>query len=229
MNELVFQSDGSVNAGLFTTGDVIAKYAGIEEKTVNNRINQYRDDLTEFGRLEFSTIKRLNSSGGRPRKVWHLNEQQATLIVTYLDNTVAVRNFKKALIRQFYAMKEKLLERRVAFAVGKDDSKSLNDAIRASEIDMHGHEYSMINNLVYKKALGISGTQLKKLRDIPKQGNITEYLTVQEAETVQKVKGQVEVLISLGLPYNELRDVLSRNGVISQLTIKVPEKENVGA
>lgn len=223
MNDLVFQSDGSVNAALFTTGDVIAKYARIEKKTVNNRINQYRDDLAEFGGLEFSTIKKLNSNGGRPHKVWHLNEQQATLLVTYLDNTAAVRNFKKSLIHQFYAMKEELLARRLAFLSGKDDSKSLNDAIKASNIDMHGHEYSTINNLVYKKALGVNGVQLKKLRDIPKHGNITEYLTVEEAEAVQKAKGQVEALLSLGLPYSDVRGILNRNGVIIQLTIKEPE------
>jgi phage regulator Rha-like protein len=46
------------------------------------------------------------SSGGRPEKIYFLNEQQATLLLTYLRNSKIVREFKKALVKEFYRLKE---------------------------------------------------------------------------------------------------------------------------
>lgn len=45
------------------------------------------------------------SRGTNYEKIYHLNEEQATLLLTYLKNTPQVRAFKKELFRQFYAMR----------------------------------------------------------------------------------------------------------------------------
>jgi hypothetical protein len=39
-----------------------------------------------------------------------LNEQQATLLMTYLRNSEKVRNFKKRLVKEFYRMREEILK-----------------------------------------------------------------------------------------------------------------------
>ncbi len=48
---------------------------------------------------------------GRPTKVYYLNEQQATLLMTFLDNSEIVVKFKVELVKQFYHMRQILLEK----------------------------------------------------------------------------------------------------------------------
>ena len=52
-----------------------------------------------------------NPKGGRPSRIYLLNEQQATLLVTYLGNSEIVRGFKIELVKQFYEMRKFIAER----------------------------------------------------------------------------------------------------------------------
>lgn len=56
MNDLVTLTSQRLDAEIYTTAEIISQYAEIGLRTVNNRINQYKDDLMEFGMLRFSTI-----------------------------------------------------------------------------------------------------------------------------------------------------------------------------
>ncbi len=113
MNELVFLTDGSVSAKLYTTGDVIAQYAGMTHRAINDNIETYKKDLQDFGVLTFETLKPpKGSKGGRPRKVWHLNMLQATTLIALLGNSRPIVFLKKALVKQFYEMREALISRR---------------------------------------------------------------------------------------------------------------------
>lgn len=229
MNELVFLTDGSVNAEPFTTGDVIAEYAGIARKSVNELIRRYKDDLEDFGVLPFEMAKPIKGSlGGHPRRVWYLNKNQANLLITYLDNTKPVRQFKKALVRQFDAMQRELIERRAQFELGKQFSKSLHATIADSQIKMHGHEYSTFNRLIYKQALGVDSTKLRKTRDIPEHQAITEYLTTDEAAALSKVKSQTSVLIELGMDYKQIKATLANQGIIYQIKLEKPQQAITG-
>ncbi|MBU5275212.1 Rha family transcriptional regulator [Levilactobacillus brevis] len=224
MNDLVFLSSQQVDAEPFTTGDVIAEYAGIERDSVNKLIRTYKSDLIDFGELRFTDSKTLNSGGGRPRKIWYLNKNQANLLITYLDNTKPVRQFKKALVRQFDAMQRELIERRAQFELGKQFSKSLHATIADSQIKMHGHEYSTFNRLIYKQALGVDSTKLRKARDIPKGEAITTYLSSDEAEAVRLVKNRVEVLLDVGMDYQQIKQALQIKGVVYKVTLQLPVK-----
>jgi phage regulator Rha-like protein len=99
------------NDDAFTTSLIIAEGTGNEHKSVRRIIDNYKNDFKEFGMIQFSDFKSLNSERGRPQKIYFLNEQQASLLVTYLDNTPVVRQFKKELVHQFYTMRRLLLER----------------------------------------------------------------------------------------------------------------------
>lgn len=120
----------------YTTSDLIAEFAGIQHHTVTRLIRNHADDFEDFGVLGFEIHKPLpNSQGGRPDKIYRLNEQQATLLMTYLKNTAQVRMFKKELVRQFYAMREILRERQtrgwlMARAEGKKARRLETDAIK---------------------------------------------------------------------------------------------------
>lgn len=223
--DLVTLTSQRLDAEPYTTAEIISKYAEIDSRTVNNRINQYKFDLLEFGALEFSTIKTLNPNGGRPRKIWRLNEEQAMLLITYLDNTKPVRQFKKALIKQFAAMKRALIERQAKFELGKEYSKSLHAAISESPaLGEHGHLYININKLVYKQALGVNVNELRNARNIPKTEVITYYLSASEADAVKRVKQQIKTLLEMKFNYQQIKTALQVQGIIYQIRLQLPAK-----
>jgi len=88
MLNLVFYSDSTLKAQPYTTPDVIASNTGNSLRSVNNLVRYKKKHLERFGILHFENAK-LNGRG-RPRKIYHLNEQQATLLITFLDNTPQV-------------------------------------------------------------------------------------------------------------------------------------------
>lgn len=230
MNELVFLTDGSVNAKLYTTGDVIAQYAKMTHRAINDNIETYKKDLQDFGVLTSETSKPLKGSkGGRPRKIWHLNMLQATTLIALLGNSRPIVFLKKALVKQFYEMREALINRRVAFQFGKQSSKGLNDAIANSDaFEDDSHAYSNLNRLMYKQALGMNTAQIKKLRDIPEHQAITEYLTADEAAALSKVKSQTSVLVELGMDYKQIKATLANQGIIYQIKLEKPQQAITG-
>ncbi|MBD3842315.1 MAG: hypothetical protein IE909_10595, partial [Campylobacterales bacterium] len=69
-------------------------------------ITKNLSDFEEFGEVEVSTQKVQTAGGVQKQKTFWLNEQQATLLMTYLRNSEVVRKFKKILVREFYIMKD---------------------------------------------------------------------------------------------------------------------------
>ncbi len=72
----------------YTTSEIIAECAGVQHHTVTRLLRNHKERFEAFGFYGFE-IHKLDGKG-RPRKVYHLNEQQATLLITYLDNTPQV-------------------------------------------------------------------------------------------------------------------------------------------
>lgn len=114
----------------YTTSEIIAAGAGVQRRTVDHLLLAHKTDFEEFGILRFEITK--TGGRGRPEIIYHLNEQQATLLMTYLKNTEVVRAFKKELVRQFYAMRSLLLER--ASPIWQD-ARSLGKEIRHQETE----------------------------------------------------------------------------------------------
>lgn len=121
-------------------------------------------------------------------------------------------------------MQRELIERQAQFELGKQFSKSLHATIAESQIKMHGHEYSTFNRLIYKQALGVDTTKLRKARDIPKGEAITTYLSSDEAEAVRLVKNRVEVLLDVGMDYQQIKQALQIKGVVYKVTLQLPVK-----
>lgn len=101
MSLTIVQRDG---AEVFTTSEAIADGAGVQHKNTLELIDRSRADLEEFGGVAFETRTLATAGGVQARRIARLNEQQATLILTYLRNTEQVRAFKKALVKAFYEM-----------------------------------------------------------------------------------------------------------------------------
>ena len=140
------------------------------------------------------------------RKAW----MNATLFITYLQNTPPVRRFKKRLVHDFFAMREELTKRRTLREVGKPVQRELTDAIRDSgEAErMHGHAFNTYTNLIYRAALGQTAPQVKKARGAAKDARAVDFLTSDELRTVEKKKRLVTDLLDDGYSYEAIREIL---------------------
>lgn len=83
-----------------TTTLAIATGCEVDHASVIKLVRTYQADMEEFGLLDFKS----ESTGGRPTEYAFLNEQQSTLLLTYMRNTEIVRAFKKKLVREFWEM-----------------------------------------------------------------------------------------------------------------------------
>lgn len=104
MNALVTITDGLA----VTTTLAIAEGTGVAHKAVIQLVRTYLTDLGEFGRVAFEMRPFETAGGMQRREVAALNEQQSTLLLTYMRNSEIVRSFKKRLVREFWQMAEKL-------------------------------------------------------------------------------------------------------------------------
>lgn len=134
--QLVFWKSQAPTQEPYTTSEVIAEAAGMNRRTVNRLIQTHKADLEEFGKVRFQIAPLPGSKTGQSVTVYHLNEQQATLLMTYARNTETVRAFKKELVRQFYAMRDFIRERQSPIwqdtrALGKEIRRMETDAIKA--------------------------------------------------------------------------------------------------
>ena len=93
---LVFLSDDSTPV---TSTEVIASETGNEHRAVIQLVRKYHPDFQEFGEVAFQMR---HNRQGSPTEAALLNEQQATLLVTYMRNSEVVRDFKKRLVKAFY-------------------------------------------------------------------------------------------------------------------------------
>lgn len=96
------------NGQLTVSSLTIADGAGVEHKAVMQLVRTYEADLTRFGGVTFEMRPFETPGGTQNRAVAMLNEQQATLVMTYQRNTAKVREFKQALILAFFEMAQQL-------------------------------------------------------------------------------------------------------------------------
>ena len=194
----------------YTTADTVVQYAQVRHKTVNELIRKHEKDLEEFGTLRFEMEACPHRTGASVQKVYHLNEQQATLLITYLRNTERVRQFKKALVRGFFEARQELSRREVERAVKAPVRRSLTDAIRDSgEAErMKGYAYNAYTNLVYKAVTGQNAAAIRKSRGAEKGADVVGLLSAAELAEVRKKEAQVCTLLDCGMQYEAIREIV---------------------
>ena len=204
MLNLVFYSDSTLKAQPYTTPDVIASNTGNSLKSVNQLVRYKKKHLERFGILTFEMAK-LNGRG-RPRKIYHLNEQQATLLITFLDNTPQVELFKVALVKQFYEMRDELTKRNINRAIEKPVKKTLMDSVKNWK-HASKYAYSNINKLLIKVATGMNIQELKKQRGDAKTA--LDLLTSQEQEKYKELESKVIAFINADFDYSLIKALLT--------------------
>ncbi|MFK0359193.1 Rha family transcriptional regulator, partial [Campylobacter coli] len=136
----------SLHGGLVTDQNKISTLSKVDINSIQRLIRNYKQDLECFGELGFELQKIAKTN----KKIYYLNEQQATLLLTYMKNSESVRNAKKVLVFAFYQMKEKL--RSLEQEQEKARFKSLSD------------ENQRLNSLNHHQKIGYK-SQLKQQKE----------------------------------------------------------------
>lgn len=202
--QLVFWKSQAPTQEPYTTSEVIAEAAGMNRRTVNRLIQTHKADLEEFGRVRFEITPLKTKGGVQSVTVYHLNEQQATLLMTYARNTETVRAFKKELVKQFYAMRSLLLERNSPIW---QDTRALTKAVRKQETDA-------IRELV-EYATGQGSTHAARYyTSISRIANKTAGITDRDAAHVEQltalmliervISDEIRAGIAAGNPYRDI-------------------------
>lgn len=191
-----------LNEEPYTTDKIIAEHSGNDLDSVRRLARSHKQDFEEFGFYGFE-IRKLNGRG-RPEKIYHFNEQQATLLITYLDNTPQVNQFKKALVHEFYRMKQELTQRQINRAIEKPQRKTLMDAVK-SWPNANQWSYRNITQLLLKRATGLTANQIKQQRHV---NNSLDGLTVKEQERYKQLENIAIGLVGLNKTWEEVKGVL---------------------
>ncbi len=188
----------------YTTSEIIAECAGVQHHTITRLLRNHKERFEAFGFYGFE-IHKLDGKG-RPKKVYHLNEQQATLLITYLDNTPQVVKFKTNLVRAFFEMRDEVAQFRYQRALEKPKHKALHEAIETwQEAPKHAH--STVTNLLLKGASGLNKRQLMAHRG---GHNGIDSLTSQELIRYQALENMAIAMINLDMTYQDIKSMVFR-------------------
>ena len=189
----------------YTTSEIIAECAEVKHDTVQSLIRNHQEDFESYGIIGFE-IRKLDGRG-RPMKIYRLNEQQATLLVTFLKNTEQVANFKTNLVKAFFEMRDELSKFRMQRALEKPKRKTLHDSIENWE-QAPKHAHSTMTNLLLK---AVTDRNAKQLREERGGYNGIDSLTSDELEQYQAFEDMVIAMIGLNMSYQEIKAMAFRN------------------
>ncbi len=210
MSDIVIVKDNV----FFIDSEGLAELSQNEPRAINQLIKNRTEDLERFGSLSFEMINPTGDKGGRPKKLYYLNEQQATLLTTFMKNSDIVREFKYKLVNEFFKMREYINSKSIIRAIGKETRKTLTDAIEESGENerMHGRGYSNFTRLVYQLT-GLT-ERYKKCKEYHKRTcslNSMDFrgrLNPNELERVELAESLIKPLLKLEKEYSDIKATL---------------------
>lgn len=205
MQELVFLQ--SITQEPYTTDKVIADHSDNSLKAVRNLIRDKKERLEKYGVLHFENVKpKKGSKGGRPEKIYHLNERQATLLITFLDNTPTVEEFKTALVDEFFKLRDEKAKWQLQRLSEQPIKRALKEAIKNWKYNKP-YMYSNVNNLLLKSVTGLDAKKLKETRGNAKTG--LDLLTVEEQQQYEEKERKAIAYIEAGFTYKQVKALLT--------------------
>ena len=186
----------------YTLSTIISDNLKMEHHSITRIIRRHEADFLEFGKVGHS-VQALRS--GQNEKVYILNEEQATLLVTYLRNTPKVREFKKMLVREFYKLRDEVNKFKIERELEKPVRKNLTKAIK---------EWSYNNKWAYKNITDLLLTTIvgKNAKQLTNNKNITAYdvLTSEQLTKYKKLENQVISLLELNFTYGDIKKAIKK-------------------
>lgn len=200
---------------IFTTSKIIADGTNNKHHSMTAIIQKYESDFAEFGKVRFE-MKPLES--GQKEKVYILNEEQATLLMTYLRNNEVVRKFKKNLVHQFYAMRRFLIEKQSKLW---NDTRLASKENRLKETDVIKLlvEYAKEQGSTHSDKLYLTYTKLANSIVGGKRDDMTasELNTLTLVESI--IKQTIEIDMSMGMHYKDIyKDCKARIEQFGEIT-----------
>lgn len=188
---------------VFTNSKVIAEGTNVKHHAVQQIISKYESDFLEFGQVAFEMRPVRYSKGTNEEKIYLLNEEQATLLMTYMRNSEITRKFKKELVRQFYAMRRFLLEKQSKLW---NDTRLANKENRLKETDVIKMlvDYAKEQGSTHSDKLYLTYTKLAKSVICGNRDSVSvtdlNNLTLVESIILQTIR----IDMSMGMPYKEI-------------------------
>ena len=208
MKDLAFLTSPDMSkAEVVTNHIVIAEYAGIERTSLRLLINKHKKDFEQFGKLIFE-ISTLPDSRGQKVKIYQLNRNQAMLMITYLDNTEVVRNFKIALVKRFDEMEKELYARKIARAVEKPKGITIHQAISEwNHYSRHGNTWhTIIRSLLATTVTGLTKKQIQaRDTDWRKEKTLLDLLDSVEMERYKMLESIAIAMVEAGSDYEPIK------------------------
>ncbi len=201
MYELVEVRENDV----FTNSKVIAEGTHNQHEAVQKIISKYQADIEDFGALRFEmrVLKHESYRGSTREKIYYLNEEQATFVITLLRNSKVVVAFKKELVKQFYAMRKFLIEKQSKLW---NDTRIANKENRLKETDVIKLliEYAKKQGSTHSDKLYLTYTKLAKTVISGKRDEMTasemNNLTLVESIILQTIN----IDMSMGMNYKDI-------------------------
>lgn len=188
----------------YTLSSIVADCADIKHRHLKILINRHKERLERFGKVSFQISP---SEAGQNARDYILNEQQATLLITFLKNTEQVATFKENLVKAFFAMREELTQIRLQRSLEAPKRKTLNEAIKTWE---HAPKmaYPTVYNLLLKAVTGKNSKQLKATR-----GGYSGIDCLNSIELAQytALEDMAIALINLNFTYQDIKTMALKN------------------
>ncbi|WPQ68521.1 Rha family transcriptional regulator [Weissella paramesenteroides] len=205
MEDLVFIHD--LKSEPYTTVDVLVHHTKTSRHAVMQLISTHKNKLEKFGVMAFEMRKPVKGSkGGHPRKEWLLNEPQATLLMTMLDNTPVVAEFKLNLVKAFYELREEITKQRVMLERNRKTNKDLGQVIHDYLPD-NPYAYSNYHTLAYKTVTGFTPKQLRGMFHVE---DAQDALTSEQLEQIELIRQVIAGLIMIGQDYRTIQRAISK-------------------
>ncbi len=185
-----------VNEEMTISHRVVAEQTANQEVSIRNILNKFILDFEEFGRLHFKNeVEKKNNQGGLKPITYFLNEQQAYLLLTYLRNSEIVRNFKVALVKAFFEMRQELYH----IASKSFQGKSVVHTINGLKSGL-AHKDKKITQLENRIQVLASENEKLKVEKIRADENID----MENIEARIYTKEDIVKLLSKGIKYDKL-------------------------
>lgn len=188
---------------IFTNSKVIAEGTNNKHHAIQQIIKKYENDFAEFGQVAFEMRAVKYNRGANEEKIYLLNEEQATLLMTYLRNSDITRKFKKELVRQFYTMRRFLIEKQSKLwndtrIAGKENRLKETDVIKLLA------EYAKKQESAHSDKLYLIYTKLASSIVSGKRDDMTasELNTLTLVESI--IKQTIEIDMSMGMHYKDI-------------------------
>lgn len=186
---------------VFTNSKVIADGTNNQHESVVAIIRKYEKDILDFGNIDFSDLK--SGKRGQPERVYYLNEEQATFVITLLRNSKIVVKFKKELVRQFYAMRRFILEKQSKLW-GETRIANKENRLKETDVIKLLVDYAKEQGSTHSDKLYVTYTKLAKSVIGGNRNNITvsdlNNLTLVESIILQTIR----IDMSMGMHYKDI-------------------------